>query len=320
MKSHISIGPAGWSYPDWDGIVYPERKPARFDPLEYLSSYFSLIEINSTFYRIPAREVCARWVERVVSNPSFLFSVKAYQGFTHGRYPADRGEIDAFKKAISPMHESGRLAAVLVQFPWSFRPDAASRAHVRDLSEALSPLPIVVEVRHGGWAAADALSFFRDEGLCMCGIDQPVIGDSLRPDTFVASNVGVYFRLHGRNYKEWFKRDTHRDARYNYFYSDEETSYWSGRIAEAAAQVEKVFVVTNNHFRGQAVANALELEAKVHGTRPPAPSGILRRFPRLQSVLTPDDRWADESEAKRQMSLFEEQEKDDEDGGAGDDR
>jgi uncharacterized protein YecE (DUF72 family) len=89
----IRIGPAGWSSPDWEGQVYPRPKPRGFDPLTYLTQYFDTIGINSTFYRIPAATMTRRWATRVLDHPSFRFTAKPGQGFTHDGQPSteDRG-------------------------------------------------------------------------------------------------------------------------------------------------------------------------------------------------------------------------------------
>ena len=251
MKSEIHIGPAGWSYTDWNGVVYPQRQPRGFDPLVFIASYFNLVEINSTFYRIPAPRVCARWADRVTAFPGFRFTVKAFRDITHGNTPATERDVMAFNKAVRPLFDAGRLSRVLVQFPWSFRFSSDTTGYIRSLNTWFLPVPTSFEVRHGSWGSADAAGFFSDHGINMCGIDQPLIGDSLASDRFNLEGDSGYFRLHGRNNAEWFKANTNRDQRYNYFYSHEAMVKWSERIREAARRVHSIHVVLNNHFRGQ---------------------------------------------------------------------
>jgi len=303
VSSAIHIGPAGWSYPDWNGIVYPKRV-RKFDHLEFLSSYFNLIEINSTFYRIPERATCARWAERVAANADFLFTVKLFQGFTHERTPLGEADMKLFCKAIAPIHDAGKLGAVLVQFPWSFRWSDNARERIERLTTWLSPLKPAVEVRHGSWRSADALNFFSEGGITMCSIDQPAVGDSIDHTSFVSGDAGHYIRLHGRNRAEWFNPRANRDSRYDYLYSEDETSSWVERISGQAGSSSQTFVVLNNHFRGQAVANALEIKARLTGSRPPAPRGVIQRFPRIEKVARPDDLWL-EPDDDDQMTLFE---------------
>ncbi len=304
-KHEIHIGPAGWSYPDWEGIVYPSKKSRSFDPLEFLSSYFDLIEVNSTFYRAPSRSTCRRWVERTDQKPGFLFTAKAPKEMTHGTVPATEPEVAAFKTAIEPLLEHRRLGAVLIQFPWSFRPSPEAASYVRSLSEWFSPFPTAVEVRHGAWGAPRHMRFFEESGVTLCGIDQPPIGNSLTPDTYWPAGDRAYFRLHGRNREKWFDPDAGRDARYDYLYSADELSPWRDRIRQAAERVQSVFVVMNNHFRGQAVVNGLELKAMLTGHPSKAPRDLLSRYARSTDLLRPDTAQAVNDTARRgKLDLF----------------
>lgn len=284
MDNKVYIGPAGWSYPDWNGSVYPKKKPREFDPLGYLASYFNLIEINSTFYRPPAPATCRSWVERVEHNPEFCFSVKAHKDFTHSSDPVDPAAIEAFTRAIEPIREKHKLLAVLLQFPWSFKDTPQARRRLDRLMEEFEPLPLCFEVRHGSWARQSGLSYLRETRVTVCCVDQPVIGDSLTPRTRIDGEAGAYFRLHGRNSREWFKPSTNRDLRYDYLYSRSELTPFVAPIREAAAAAARVAVVMNNHFRGQAVANAVEIKSMLLGAKVRVPPGLIRMYPRLAEV------------------------------------
>jgi uncharacterized protein YecE (DUF72 family) len=277
------VGPAGWQYPDWKGIVYPTAG-REFDALVFVASYFNVIEINSTFYRTPAQRTVRRWAERIAHIDGFRFTLKALNRFTHSRDGVASNEVEAFRRAIDPLHEAGRLSCVLLQFPWSFRDAAAARRRIETLAGAFAPVPVAVEVRHGTWARNDAWRFLESTGLTVCGIDQPVIGDSLKPGRFLTGSAGTYFRLHGRNYRNWFSGEGGRDARYDYLYTHEQLAPWVRAIAGAAESGAPVNVVLNNHFRGQAPANAFEIMAELTGERVPAPRSMLRAFPRLADV------------------------------------
>lgn len=303
MQSNIYIGPAGWSYPDWNGIVYPVTQPRGFDPLVFMASYFNLIEINSTFYRIPSPRTCARWAERVAVFPDFVFTVKAFRDITHGKVRASQRDIDTFVAAIRPLLQSGRLSRVLIQFPWSFRFEPENADYVARLHDGFAAVPTSFEVRHGSWGSEPAVTFMADRHINMCGIDQPLIGDSLPPDRFNGEDRAVYFRLHGRNSAEWFKPGNNRDQRYNYFYSHEAMQRWSSRIQDAARVAHRVHVVLNNHFRGQAAANALELMSILSGEPARAPATLIRTYPRLSEMLARDRRF----DEVRQPGLFDEE-------------
>jgi uncharacterized protein YecE (DUF72 family) len=277
----VFIGPAGWSYPDWDGVLYPPSRRRDFDPLVYVSSYFNLIEINSTFYRVPSVRTTMQWNERVAHNKGFRFTLKAHQHITHGKTQPPADAFAAFRAAVSPLLEGGRLLAVLLQYPWSFKDTPGNRRRLLASIEGLSPFPVAVEVRHGSWGREAALAFLRETGVTICGVDQPVIGDSLTPRTRIDGAAGAYFRLHGRNSAEWFRRSSNRDMRYNYLYSPKELDPFVHAISRAAETAKHVVVVLNNHFRGQAVANALELASALRGGKVPVPPRLARAYPRL---------------------------------------
>lgn len=287
--------------------MYPSKKERSFDPLEFIASYFDLVEVNSTFYRVPSRGTCRRWVERTAEKTGFLFTAKAPQEMTHRTVPATEREVAAFKAAIEPLLENRRLGAVLIQFPWSFRPSSEATAYVRSLCEWFSPFPTAVEVRHGAWAAPRHLRFFSDTGITLCGIDQPVIGNSLTPETYSPADGRAYFRLHGRNREKWFSTEATRDDRYDYLYSADELSFWRDKIRHAAERTRKIFVVLNNHFRGQAVVNGLELKAMLTGEASRAPGQIASSYPQSRDLLRPDSRPRPRGDTapSEQLDLFE---------------
>ncbi len=306
MASNIHIGPAGWSYPDWNGVVYPPKQKKDFDPLAFIAFYFNLVEINSTFYRIPTPDTSRRWVRRVRTNPDFSFAVKAFRNFTHGKDPFSQSEFDAFKRAIAPIYEHGILGFVLIQFPWSLRFDGDARRLIDRLTSALTPFPVAVEIRHGSWAKTEAIEFLRNTGATLCGIDQPVIGNSITSKTHFAGPSGAYFRLHGRNAAKWFDRNATRDERYDYSYSSDELSSWSSKISKEATN-NRTYVVLNNHFRGQAVVNALELKTLIFREKVPVPATLLRGIPHLREIAAePDESAPDASSSRIQGELFSE--------------
>lgn len=305
MNAHIYIGPAGWSYPDWNGIVYPKTAPDRFDALPFLASYFNLIEVNSTFYRVPRPSTTASWARRVSHRPDFQFTVKAFREFTHGKKPATRSDVESFTRAIEPLRVENRLSTVLIQFPWSFRFSPETTRYIADLVTWFSPCPAAVEVRHGSWALDAARAFFVENRIGMCGIDQPQVSYSLPPDRWVADRSSVYFRLHGRNEAEWFKPGTNRDRRYDYLYSVSELSEWAERIRQIANEVSRIHVVLNNHFRGQAVANALAMAAMVFERRVAAPRGIRQAYPNLSHLFEESEPEGSDLHQRSERSLFE---------------
>ena len=123
------VGPAGWSYKDWRGIVYPAERPCGFHELAFLTQYFNTVEINVTFYRPLPPSTSIMWSKRIEPNPAFRFTAKLWRGFTHDRNATAQDEKE-FKEGIAPLLEAGRLGALLLQFPWSFRNTPENREYV----------------------------------------------------------------------------------------------------------------------------------------------------------------------------------------------
>src|ERR1041384_7389092 len=125
----------------------PRRERARFDPLDFLSRHFSCIEVNSTFYRPPSPRMSESWAKRTPDR--FVFTVKAWERFTHVREPFRPDEARTFQEGVAPLLSAGKLGAILLQYPWFFRDGAESRDRVRRAAEALAEwAPLVIELRH----------------------------------------------------------------------------------------------------------------------------------------------------------------------------
>jgi len=276
----IRIGPAGWSYKDWEGTVYPHKPGKNFDPLEYLARYFNTIEINSSFYRPPTPSTTKAWAKRVAENKEFTFTAKLNRLFTHERGKATAADEKEFHRGMAPLLKSGKLGALLLQFPWSFKNTEEDRIYLSKLLEKFRRYPLVLEVRHASWNTPAMYEWLQERGVGICNIDQPVFSKSIRPAALTTSPVG-YVRLHGRNYQNWFREKAPRDERYNYLYSFDELDPWLKRIKEVAKETRETYVITNNHFRGQAVVNAVEIEAALKEEPVPAPEPLFQVYPRL---------------------------------------
>ena len=288
----IRVGTAGWSYADWAGIVYPKTRPAGFHEAAYLARFFDTLEINTSFYRPVPASMAAGWARRVAHNPRFRFTAKLHQSFTHAGNPTAEDER-GFRAMADVLAKEDRLGALLMQFPWSFRNAPENRTYLKALLERLKEYPRVVEVRHRSWNAPQFLDLLREHGAGFCNVDQPVIGESLEPSAVSTATVG-YVRLHGRNYKNWFAgareerrgdRET-RNARYDYLYSQQELSEWKERVEQVAGQSASTYVITNNHYQGQAAANALQLISLLLDKPVEAPSTLVKAYPQLQEFVT----------------------------------
>lgn len=279
LVERVRIGPAGWDYPDWKGYVYPPKKPRGFDPLRHVSTYFDTIEVNSTFYRPVKKEIALGWAARTEHNARFQFTAKLFRRFTHERGSAwTRDEVVETRAGLDALLETGRMGAVLLQFPWSFRNDEAARAWLTKLFTAFAGLPLALEVRHASWNTTDVLDWLTEARVGLVNIDQPLFRRSIKAAAHVTSAVG-YVRLHGRNFRDWFRRTAGRDERYDYLYTADELKPWVTRIQELSKHAERVFAVTNNHPRGQAAVNAGMLESMLTGEPLDLPADLLTRYP-----------------------------------------
>jgi uncharacterized protein YecE (DUF72 family) len=255
---NICFGPAGWSYADWRGTVYPEPLPARFNHLAFLAGKFDFVEVNTSFYRVPAPALTSGWIEKTAACPDFAFWIKLHQSFTHER-KLDKLLIESFHACLRPLTAAGKLAGLLAQFPYSFKAEPLNLAFLQDLAGHFSAYPLAVEFRHQSWLEDGVLAFFRENSLIWANIDQPLVSASLPLTALVTGRDTAYLRLHGRNARDWFSGQG-RDARYDYSYSTVEL----GRLAEVVMrlkeQAKKVFVSGNNHYKGSAVKNLLQLK------------------------------------------------------------
>lgn len=281
--ANVRIGTAGWSYEDWEGVVYPSPAPPRFDRLAYMSQFFDVLEINNTFYRPPAPKNCESWVRRTSHNRRFLFTLKLHQKFTHEREGITPEDELVFKRGIAPIDDAGRLGCILMQFPWSFKYLPSNRRYLAELVERFKDYPLVLEVRNAAWDNNELYSFLAEKGVGFCNIDQPRFRSQLKPTERATSPVG-YVRMHGQNVENWFKEDAGRDERYNYLYSMDELDPWVKRIRAIADQAQNTYVVTNNHYRGQAVVNALQLQFLLSGEKVAAPDSLHAAYPELKKV------------------------------------
>jgi len=278
-------GTAGWSYEDWDGIVYPAPKGRGFHPLSYLAGFINIIEVNSTFYRPAPPAMVRSWLKRLEGHPDFLLSLKLYQAFTHPRGGFTRNEVDEVRIAADLVRLEGRLAAMLVQFPWSFRNSPENAEYLRRLLGLFAGLPLAVEVRHASWDTPGFYELLGEAGAAFCNIDQPLFDDSIKPSAVSTTPDFAYVRLHGRNYENWFRESAGRDERYNYLYAADELEGWIARIKELGSKSGKVYVITNNHYRGQAMANALQIRNMISGEKVDVPELMLERYPVLREIV-----------------------------------
>jgi len=225
------------------------------------------------------------WAARTRENPRFRFTVKAWRRFTHERRPIHAEELQSVVPGFKALQKTEKLGCILFQFPWSFRNTRENRSYLAELRDRFASFPIALEIRHLSWNQEGFFPYLRNLGIGFVNIDQPEIRDCLPPTREVTA-PHAYVRLHGRNRADWFRKEAGRDDRYNYLYSDEELSAWVKRILHMKGSTREIYIITNNHFRGQAVCNAYQLQALLG--QPPSwiPESMRRAFPRLETLGT----------------------------------
>jgi uncharacterized protein YecE (DUF72 family) len=291
----IRIGTAGWSYKDWDGILYPpEVTRKKIHPVEFLARFFDVIEINTSFYGHIRPELGRLWSRKAAAvNPNFLFTAKLHRSFTHSPLavmePTSAASIRPnvqderlAREGLDSLAAEGKLGAVLIQFPVSFKNTSLNREYLEQLLRQFIEYPRVVEVRHESWNNPETLAEFMSHNIGFCNIDQPLLGRSLAPTEYVTSGVG-YVRLHGRNYENWFDGDNRND-RYNYLYKPAELEKWKEKIETIARRAESTYVIANNHFQAKAAVNALELRHLLDGGTVRAPETLVKHYPELKGI------------------------------------
>jgi uncharacterized protein YecE (DUF72 family) len=296
----ILVGTSGWSYPSgrgtWNGVFYPSPRPKGFDELAYYAVRFDTVEVNSTFYRQPDPGLVRGWLHRTPR--TFQFAVKLYQKFTHpDMYLARPGtrdwtvsvsDVDEFRTGLAPLAESGRLAALLLQFPSSFKAGAEAADYLDWLLGALAGYPLAVELRHRSWsdAGADTSARLAAHRASWVLIDEPKFETSIRQDLTAATmSPLLYVRLHGRRADQWWDHDRMED-RYNYLYSAEELKPYSAAALAARGSGRRVLMYLNNHFSAKAAANAAILRHQLGDLLPgDYPQAFVERYPELAGLV-----------------------------------
>ena len=300
-RGEILVGTSGWSYPSgdgtWNGIFYPQKKSKGFDELAFYAEHFDTVEVNSSFYRVPALKTTTEWAKRTPKD--FEFSLKLFQKFTHpemflkatGKDPADidRKDVDEFRAALEPLAAAGKLGALLAQFPASFKNEPNSRGYLEWLLEQFGEYEVAVELRHRSWSddPQDTFRMLSAFGAAWTQIDEPKFRFSIRQNLLPNVKTFYYLRLHGRNAAQWWKHEKSED-RYNYLYSASELQPFANAVEEATRrEVKKAYLYANNHFSAKSVANAAmikdQLGEPLGGTYPEA---FVSRYPAVAGIVS----------------------------------
>lgn len=248
------IATSGYSYDDWKGVFYPEDLP-KAEYLRYYALFFPFVELNFSYYAMPEAHALKAMADRTPK--SFLFSIKAHKSLTHEVGPGWREDASRFYRAVDALASRERLAAVLIQLPYSFHYQSQNRAYLGSLLDQLKGLPMAVEFRNDEWTGQRVYDELDQRGVGWVMVDRPELSGLPEQEERVTGGLG-YLRFHGRNAQAWWTGDN--VSRYDYLYSKEELEACAGRVRRMAKSATSLLVAFNNHARGKAVRNANQLK------------------------------------------------------------
>jgi uncharacterized protein YecE (DUF72 family) len=245
----IEVGTSGWSFEDWAGVFYPFRVP-RSQWLEYYAARFGIGELNSTYYRIASPSTYAGIARKTPDE--FRVLVKLHADATHQRKDV-AASVGHLLRAIDPLKSTGKLTALLAQYPASFTNSADNRHVIETTRQACSDVPLCVEFRDRSWTAKDVPAWLCAHGITWVTPDEPELEGLLEFRPLCTTDT-LYVRLHGRNRTAWYDRSA--GDRYDYLYTEEELQKIGQAILEAGESAQRIYVLFNNCHAGKAVQNA----------------------------------------------------------------
>jgi uncharacterized protein YecE (DUF72 family) len=280
----VVVATGGWSVADW----YPRGVEPR-DRLAALAERLDAVEIDSSFYALPAARTVERWAK--ITPQRFSFTAKLHRALSRHAaplksLPADlrdgvqetgRGRIvldDELEAALcertlrvfEPLFAAGRLSCFLLQLTPAFNPGDHALAELEPLVQALAPVPVAIELRHRGWLdrREQTLDWFRDAGAAFVCVDAPRTDApvAMPPEDAVTRGDLAYLRAHGRN-AEGYLRGRSAAERFDYSYPEAELDELAERARRLAADAERVECVLSNG--AHALEAALGLRERLTG-------------------------------------------------------
>ncbi len=257
----IKVGTSGFSFPDWNGAVYPIGLRER-DRLSFYEKElgFNIVEINFTYYTLPSQKSFMAMSKKTTEE--FEFVVKAFKGMTHEIRDKETGEMihneETFKKfkySLLPLTEEKKLACVLAQFPYGFFPNRENVDYLQRFKGEMEDIPLVFEFRNQTWLTEQIFSFLEKNKVGFCIVDEPKLPKLMTYVPKATSEIG-YFRFHGRN-PNWFNVPT--SVRYNYLYSEVELKEFVPDVKDISKKTAKTMVFFNNCHAGSAAKNAAQM-------------------------------------------------------------
>jgi uncharacterized protein YecE (DUF72 family) len=278
VAAPIRIGTCSWADESLTRYFYPPGIKGAEERLRYYAERFDVVEANSTYYRLPDREMVEHWAERTPER--FVMHVKAFGVMT--RHPVkveqlppdlregapvdERGRVDRpprefraeifrrFHEALEPLRETRKLGGILMQFPPYVVVKPASFEYLEWAQEQLGGDEMLVEFRHASWldgeSRAETLAFLEDHGMTYVIVDAPQTGGkNVLPTVVATTSPTAYIRFHGRNAGTWNKRVRSAAERFDHLYSEDELAEWVAPLGELSGASENVYVMFNNNGR-----------------------------------------------------------------------
>ena len=273
----IRIGTCSWAD---QGVVkrwYPRGVSSPEGRLVYYAERFDTVEVDSPFYRLPSPETAAKWAERTPEG--FVFHAKA-SGEMTGHSEADREEaFAAFREALAPLEQAGKLRGVLLQYPPRFTKSAEAMGELKAVAPLLDPLVPLVEFRHRSWVEederADTFSFLERHGLSYVSVDSPRgRASNILPRIAAATHPVAYVRFHGRNWRTWNLKGKTSAERFDWLYERQELEEWVEPLAELAGQAEELYAMFNNNRYDYAPRSAQLLRGLLDEREVPATGAV----------------------------------------------
>lgn len=261
--ARILVGTSGYSFADWVGPFYPPGTRAG-DFLRHYAAHFGVVEVNSTYYRIPHPRVLEQMERKTPAG--FRFVVKLNQAMTHEGSLAP-ATVREFHAAIEPLKLAGKYDGLLAQFPWGFQRTDASRRHLESLRAAFPEGPLFAEFRHASWIEPGLEAWLRGLGVGFCAVDEPRLPGLVPPVSMLTAEDG-YVRFHGRNAENWWGRGG--GDRYDWDYRADELREWTQKIADLASKARRTYLFFNNCHAGQAARSAKLMQELLRQQKLPA--------------------------------------------------
>jgi uncharacterized protein YecE (DUF72 family) len=259
---NISVGIGSWTDREYKGLLYPKGLPDE-ERLKTYATWFSHVEVNSTYYAAPGRAKVENWVRQ--TPPGFQFDIKLHEEFSLAPEAAvGRGLAERFLGDLELMMTEGKFGVFLLLLPPRFTPKGGKLEKFDAVVDKLAPHTIAAEIRHAGWLEGEqrekTLEYFRARKVTLVGVDMPRIKDPrfLPADDAITNPQLAYLRLHGRN-PDWLSLKK-QEERHTYAYPEEELNEIAARVRSLATKAERVRVVANNHAKDFAPKTALALQ------------------------------------------------------------